>query len=203
MASGIATSSKMTAEDFLIWGSRPENVGRRCELENGEIIDVPPPKHPHGIYCWLVIKILTEYIVRRGAGYMCTNDTGMIVQRNPDTVRGADAILFLQTKSGEQINPGYIEDIPNLVVEVLSPDDRPGKTNRRIEQYLRRGIPLVWLIDPEERIVTVYRPKEFHKVLDVTEELTGNGVLPDFSCRVSDLFTIPGQQPAAPDAATN
>jgi Uma2 family endonuclease len=197
MASEIATSSKMTAEDFLIWGSRPENVGRRCELENGEIIDVPPPKHPHGIYCWLVIKILTEYIVRRGAGYMCTNDTGMIVQRNPDTVRGADAILFLQTKSDEQISPGYIEDIPNLVVEVLSPDDRPGKTNRRIEQYLRRGIPLVWLIDPEERVVTVYRPNEFHKVLDESENLTGNGVLPDFSCRVSDLFTIPGQQPAA------
>jgi Uma2 family endonuclease len=193
MATETAVPAKMTAEEFVEWGSRPENVGRHCELERGEVVEMPPPKHPHGIYCWLVIKILTEYIVRRGSGYMCTNDTGIIVQRHPDTIRGADAILFLQTKSPEQINPGYIEDIPNLVVEVLSPDDRPGKTNRRIEQYIQRGIPLLWLIDPEERIVTVYRPNEFHKVLDETEMLTGNGILPDFSCRVTDLFTIPGQ----------
>jgi Uma2 family endonuclease len=203
MATETTIPTKMTAEEFLEWGNRPENAGRWCELERGEVVDVPPPKHPHGIYCWLATKILTEYIVRRGAGYMCTNDTGIIVQRRPDTVRGADAILFLQTKSREQISTGYIEDVPNLVVEVLSPHDRPGKTNRRIEQYLRRGIPLVWLIDPEERIVTVYRPNEFHKVLDETEELAGNGVLPDFSCRVADLFALPGQQPTNPQSLTS
>jgi Uma2 family endonuclease len=156
MTTTAATTAKMTAEEFSEWAQRPENAERVCELDRGEVVDVPPPKHSHGIYCWLAIKILTDYIVRRGAGYMCTNDTGIIVQRKPDTVRGADAILFLQTKTQEQIKPGYIEDIPNLVVEVLSPDDRPGKTNRRVEQYLRRGIPVVWLIDPEERIVTVY-----------------------------------------------
>jgi Uma2 family endonuclease len=123
MGTETAAPTRMSAEEFLEWGNRPENAGRRCELENGEIVDVPPPKHPHGIYCWLVTKVLTDYIVQRGTGYMCTNDTGMIVQRNPDTVRGADVILFLQTKTAEQINPGYIEDIPNLVVEVLSPYD--------------------------------------------------------------------------------
>lgn len=194
MATETATAAKITAEEFQQWGSRPENAGRSCELERGEIVDVPPPKHPHGIYCWLVTKILTEYLARRGSGYMCTNDTGIIVQRKPDTVRGADAILFLNSKSPDQITKGYIEDIPNLIVEVLSQDDQPGRTNRRIEQYLRRGVPLVWLIDPEERTVTVYRPNEFHKVLDETQELTGNGILPDLTCRVSDLFTIPGQQ---------
>jgi len=200
MGTETAGPSKLTAEEFLEWAARPENAERRCELENGEIINVPPPKQLlHGIYCWLVTKILTEYILRRGTGYMCINDTGIIVQRNPDTVRGADAILFLQAKTQGQIKPGYIEDIPNLIVEVLSPEDRPGKTNRRIEQYLRRGIPLVWVIDPEERIVTVYKPNEFHKVLDETDQLTGNGVLPEFSCRVADLFIIPGQQSATPN----
>jgi Uma2 family endonuclease len=67
------------------------------------------------------------------------------------------------------------------------------KTMTRVEQYLRRGVQLVWVIEPDERIVYVYRPNEFHKILDETEELTGNGVLPDFSCRVADLFALPGQ----------
>lgn len=200
MTTTTTTTPKMTAEEFFDWGNRPENAGRWCELESGEIVDVPPPKQPHGVYCWLVTKILTDYVVRRGAGYICTNDTGIIVQRRPDTVRGADVILFLQTKMWEQIRTGYVEDVPNLVVEVLSLYDRPGKTNRRVEQYVQRGIPMVWLIDPEDRIVTTYRPNEFHKVLDESEELTGNGVLPDFSCRVADLFALPGQQPTTPIA---
>jgi Uma2 family endonuclease len=192
-----ATTPKMTAEEFFEWANRPENVGRWCELYRGEVIDVPPPKHPHGVYCWLASHVLTGYVLRRGSGYLCTNDTGIIVERAPDTVRGADIILFLESKNWDQIKPGYIDDVPNLVVEVLSPNDRPGRTTRRIDQYIRRGIPMVWLIDPEDRLVTVYRPNEFPKVLDETDELTGNGVLPDFSCPVRDLFALPGQQPAA------
>lgn len=195
-----ATPGKMTAEEFYAWANRPENAGRWYELDRGEVIEVPPPKHLHGVVCWLISSLLAQYIARRGAGYACTNDTGIVVGRRPDTVRGADIMLFLESKTWDQLGRGYVEDIPNLIVEVLSPDDRPGKTNRRIEQYLRRGVPLVWLIDPEDRIVTVYRPNEFHKVLDETDELTGNGVLPEFSCRVADLFALPGQPPAAPTA---
>lgn len=55
----------------------------------------------------------------------------------------------------------------------------------------------MWLIDAEERTATVYRPSEFHKVLDETEELTGNGVLLEFSCRVAEWFALPGQPPTA------
>ena len=91
----------------------------------------------------------------------------------------------------------FTEHIPTLVVEVYSPSDRPGEYNRRIAQYHARGVPLVWVIYPEERAVSVCRPNEFPKFLDETEELTGNGVLPDFTCRVRDLFTSPGASPPA------
>jgi Uma2 family endonuclease len=196
MATDTATGpAKMTAEEFYDWANRPENAGKNYELDSGEVVEVPPPKHIHGVVCWIVSAILGQYVIRRGAGYACTNDTGIIVGRKPDTVRGADLMLFLQSKRWDQLTRGYVEDIPNLIVEVLSPDDRPSRTNRRIEQYLRRGVPLVWLIDAEDRTVTVFRPDEFHKVLDETDTLSGNGVLPDFSCRVADLFTLPGQQP--------
>ena len=192
----------MTADEFYEWANRPENAGRWCELDRGEVIDVPPPQHPHGVYCWIASTVLTGYLLRRGAGYMCTNDTGIIVERKPDTVRGADLIVFLESPAGGRPKPGYVDGIPALIVEVLSPEDRPGRTNRRIDQYIRRGIPMVWLIDPEEQLVTVYRPDEFPEVLDEPDdELTGNGVLPDFSCRVRDLFALPGQPPPAAPAA--
>jgi Uma2 family endonuclease len=80
-------------------------------------------------------------------------------------------------------------------VEVISPSDRIGKTALRIGQYLARGVALVWLVDPEDRTVTVYRPNELPRVLDEQDDLNGNGVLPDFSLKVAELFRLPGSPP--------
>jgi Uma2 family endonuclease len=190
------TTPKMTAEEFLAWANRPENEGKAFELDRGEVIEVPPPFRRHGYYCWLAIKILSEYVLRRGAGHLLTNDAGIIVERHPDTLRGADVMLFLRPPRPEDFGAGYVEDVPDLIVEVLSPSDTPKRVNHRVAQYLGRGVPFVWLIDPQQFTVTVCRPSEFPKVLDETDELTGNGVLPDFRCAVRDLFELPGRPPA-------
>jgi Uma2 family endonuclease len=186
---------KMTAEEFYEWANRPENDHALFELEDGEPIEILSPGEAHALVCWFVITVLTKYVAGRGSGHVLTNDCGLIVRRKPDTVRGPDVIFFLENRALAQANKGHVERVPPLIVEVLSPTDRRGKTLRRIEQYLKRGVSLVWLVDPEELIVTVYRPNEFPKVLDETDELTGNGMLPDFSCKVSDFFALPGQAP--------
>jgi Uma2 family endonuclease len=194
MAIQTATrSTQMTAEEFYDWANRPENLGTRYELEAGKAVEIPSPGVRHGTVCWLLGLIIGQYLFKRGAGHATTNDAGLIVKRKPDTVRGPDLMVFLENCKYDDLEVKYTERIPALVVEVLSPDDRPGRTNRRIEQYIRRGVPLVWLVDPEDRTVTVYRPNEFHKVLEESEELTGSGVLPDFTCRIADLFVIPGE----------
>ena len=193
MATPMAT--KMTAEEFFEWANRPENSGKEYELDEGEVIEVPPPTRGHGFYCWLVIKILTEYLTRRKAGHLLTNDSGIVVARRPDTLRGADVMLFLRDAEPQDFEGKYVTDIPNLIVEVVSPSDRDKQINRRVSQYLDRGVPLVWLIDPRLGTVSVCRPNEFPKVLDQTDDLTGNGVLPDFACKVRDLFTSPGASP--------
>jgi Uma2 family endonuclease len=192
MATDTAIAPRLAAEEFLEWANRPENAGKRYELDRGEVFEVPPPIRGHGFYCWLVIKLLTEYVTRRGVGHLLTNDTGILVERNPDTLRGADAMVFLRAPTEADFQTKYVEDVPDLIVEVVSPSDKPKHLNHRVDQYLRRGVPMVWLIDPHQVIVTVYRPKEFHKVLDETDELTGDGVLPDFRCRVAELFSLPG-----------
>jgi Uma2 family endonuclease len=183
-------SEPMTAETFLTWCARPENEGRRFELDQGEIIPMPPPNELHGAICALVSYILTGYLFRLGRGHVCTNDTGLIVSRDPDTVRGPDLMLFLDDRPLGQLSRANVERLPALVVEVLSPS---GRVNQRISQYLRLGVPLVWLVDPEERMVTVYRPGREMQVFDESHELTGDDVLPEFRCRVADLFALPGR----------
>ncbi|MBX9583216.1 MAG: Uma2 family endonuclease [Gemmataceae bacterium] len=188
----------MTAEEFYDWANRPENDGRRLELDEGEVVEMPSPGEVHAYVCGFVVRVLTEYLIRRRSGYLLTNDCGLIVRRRPDTVRGPDIMLFLENRTLDQMSRGFCERVPPLVVEVFSPSDRPGRLNRRIDQYHRRGVALVWVVYPEERTVNVCRPDEFPKVLDETDELTGNGILPDFACPVRDLFGFPDLPPTAP-----
>jgi Uma2 family endonuclease len=188
----MSTAQKilMTAEEFYAWTTRPENREKHVELVRGEVKSTPPPGERHGGMCAWIIYLLTSYALRHG-GNVIGNDAGLIVEESPDTVRGPDVMLFSETRSLEQLNPGFSRNIPQLIVEILSPSDRAGQISLRIGQYLARGVPLVWLVDPEDRTVTVYRPKELPRVLDEQDELSGNGVLPDFSLKVADLFRLP------------
>lgn len=191
------STSPMTARQFVQWSAQADRVERRFELEQGEIVETPPPGELHGVVCWLIARIIGNYLFERGTGYLCTNDTGLLVSENPDTVRAPDLMLFLARKSLDGMGSGFVEAVPELVVEVFSPSDRIGKLNSRVKQYHDRGIPLVWVVFPEDRTVNVYRPGEFPKVLDETERLDGNGVLPDFGCDVAELFRLPsGTAPA-------
>jgi Uma2 family endonuclease len=187
---------KLTAEQFYTWANRAENQGTRWELEEGTVVEMPSPGEAHALVCWFVIRLLTDYVMSRGSGHLLTNDCGLIVRRKPDTVRGPDVMLSLQNLTLEDANPKHSERVPTLVVEVFSPSDRPGKIAGRVEQYLRRGVPLVWVVYPEERTVNVFRSDELPKLLDESDELTGNGILPDFKCKVAELFALP--QPARP-----
>jgi len=83
--------------------------------------------------------------------------------------------------------------VPGLIVETLSPSDQFGPMMRRVEQFLARGVQMVWLADPEARTVTVCRPGEIPQVLEENETLGGFDLLPGFSCRVAEFFAIPGE----------
>jgi Uma2 family endonuclease len=182
---------RMSADEFWEWAIRPENEAKNYELDHGAVVEMPTPGELHGVLCSMLAHLLWSYVFRRGAGYVCGNDTGLLVQRDPDTVRGPDVMVFDEPKRLESLSKKYAVGVPKLVVEVLSPSDNQGKVNRRIGQYLRRGVPLVWLVDPEPRIITVYRPEKEMYTRDETDELTGEDVLPELRVRVADVFTLP------------
>ncbi|HYT91203.1 MAG TPA: Uma2 family endonuclease [Gemmataceae bacterium] len=191
MGMGIAIPKPMSAEEFYEWGNRPENRDRFCELERGQIIDVPRPGKRHGFVCANVAGILGNFAVTRKKGYVCSNGTGVIVERNPDTVRGTDVLFFEDAQRLELVEQGYGEEWPLLVVEVLSAYGR-GWVDRRVSEFLRRGVPLVWVVDPKGRTVTVFRRGKDLHVREEMDDLTGEDVLHAFRCRVAEFFALPG-----------
>ena len=188
-------TGRMTAEEFFAWVTVPENRDLHVELEQGEIMEMPPPGKYHGFVCGNVAGILREYAIRRRRGYVCTNDAGLIVERDPDTVRGPDVTFYDDQQTAETMDRQFAERPPVLAVEVLSPNDRMHRTVLRISQMLQLGVQMMWVVDPETRDVSVYRPDRTPRVVQAGEELTGADVLPDFRCRTVDLFQLPRQTP--------
>jgi Uma2 family endonuclease len=189
----ITKSELMTADQFFEWVHLPQHRDRHFELDRGEVVEMPPPGERHGVVCGNVGWILNSFVRQRNRGYVCTNDTGVVVETNPDTVRGIDVTLYDESRRYDELTPKYATHLPTLAAEVLSPDDRAGKLMRRVVQFLQKGISLVWLIDPEDREVTVYRSGREPYVLGVEDEITGDETVPDFRCRVADFFRMPGE----------
>ena len=174
----------MTAEEFA---RRPQPAdGSKEELVRGEIEKMPPTKGIHGIVQLRFGRLIGNFADEHRLGWVVT-ESGVVLDRDPDTVRGPDVSFY---SNARQPNPpeAYFEIPPDLVVEVLSPDDRPGKVRDKIAQYLASGVKLVWVADPQTRSVTVYPGTLPGSKLSESDTLDGGTVLAGFTARVADFF---------------
>lgn len=157
----------MTAAEFYNFVHRPENRDRVFELERGEVIELSRPGKLHGFICANVAGMLGNFTFARKKGYVCANNAGIVVERDPDTVRGPDITLFEDVASIEEVEEKWGETPPCLSVEVLSPNDTSSKLIQRIREQIAFGVALIWVIDPEARTVTVLsaRPGAAHRAI--------------------------------------
>jgi Uma2 family endonuclease len=106
----------------------------------------------------------------------------------PRTIRVPDiAFISSARASRDDIPGGFVKVTPDFVVEVLSPSDRKSRIQSKLDDYRRVRIPLVWLIDPKRRTVSVMTPRGVRVVRD-GDVLDGGSVLPGFSCPVGKIF---------------
>lgn len=125
------------------------------------------------------------WFVGSDCGYQCFPD-------DPNRVRKPDVSFIRRGRLSRDSAPeGHVRIAPDLAVEVLSPNDLDYETDRKVEEYLRAGVRLVWVVSPESRTVLVYRGDGTITGLRESDELSGEDTLPGFRCRVSDLFTTP------------
>lgn len=186
---------RMTVEEFLDFCERPENEDKLFELLRGEVIEVPPPMPLHGVVCSNIATELTLHARLRRKGHVATNDSA--VRLADDSVLGPDVAYFEHIDKYRDLGPRPAETPPTLAVEVLSPSDSFRKVSKKIERYLSAGVKMVWLVDPEEETISVYRPNEQWKVFAADQQLVGDPELPGFSHRVANFFLLPGELPAA------
>ena len=183
----------MTAEEFYDWSQLWENRDRNVKLEAGRLIELPLTGQRKGFVCGKLCWLLGTHVRERRSGYVCANNVGLILERNPDTVLGPDIAVFLDRRKFADLEIGYCEHMPALAVDVLSETYSIGKIQKRVNRFLKSGIAMVWLIDTEDRIVTVNLPGKLPIVLEGDEEVAGFGVLPGFRCKVSDFFATAGE----------
>lgn len=179
------TQKLITAEEFARMPDPPD--GSQQELVRGAIITMPPPGERHGVCCMKISRRIGGFVEDNNLGTATCNDSGFITERDPDSVRGPD-IAFWSREKLPEVPEGYIDVAADLVVEVVSPSDRFTRVQRKVSEYLTKGVRLVWVVDPEDRSVAVYREGQKPKVLNENETLSGEDVLSGFTCRIADLF---------------
>ena len=175
----------LTADEFMCLPN-PTN-GSQQELVQGEVTTMPPPKARHGIICSQINWLLRSFVAPRRLGWVTSNDTGFILERNPDTVRGP-AVAYWSIVRQPQLPEHYFDIPPDLLVEVQSPDDRRRDVREKVRTYVAAGVPLAWLVDPDTRTVTVYAGSLRGLELDETDTLDGGTILPGFNTLVAAIF---------------
>ena len=157
----------------------------RYELHHGRLITMPPPGDIHGAVEKNLVVELTIQGERKGHGKVRCGDVGIVLGRNPDHVFGADAV-FVANRSLplRQSSEGYLETIPELVVEVRSKNDTRAALGRKAEDYLGAGVVVVWVVDPMKREVAEYRQGGAVRIYAEADTLTVEDVIPGFACPV-------------------
>jgi Uma2 family endonuclease len=177
------TAPLMTAEELL----HANIANKRTELVRGRLIVREPAGYRHGAVTVNLTLRLGQHVQLTGAGQLLAAETGFTLFRGPDTVRAPD-IAFVRQERVPTETRGFPELAPDLVVEVLSPDDRPGETLAKVGDWLEAGAELVWVIDPERRLARIYRRDGTEKVLGEVDELLGDDVLPGFRCPLHSIL---------------
>jgi Uma2 family endonuclease len=184
-------TARFSADERLITGeelARMADVGR-CELVDGRIVRMSPTGYRHGEIEARIAVLLEQFVRPRNLGKVLTGEVGLYTRRDPDRVRGAD-VLFVSHDTYSRRSPGlaFLDVAPQLVVEVLSPEDRAVDVNQKLREYFELGVRLVWVADPEARCVSAYRSSSEVREFREADRLPGDDVLPGFDVAVAAIF---------------
>lgn len=160
----------------------------RCELVQGEIIEMSPPGGEHGTVVIRLGSLLYAWSLTSPGGSVGT-ESGFVLARNPDTVRAPD-VYYVRA---DRVPPAgvpveYWDLAPDFAAEVVSPGDRAAEVKAKVHDYLQAGTELLWVIYPTRRAVVVHTPDGVAQTFTKLDVLENQAVLPGFRCTVSDIF---------------
>lgn len=185
LASLTVPPSFLTAEQFA---ERPD-PGYPEELVRGRIVPMPVPQSRHGQICGNAYFLIRLHTTANELGHVLCNDSGVITERGPDTVRGADVAFYSYARVPKgPLPPGYVQIPPEIVVEVVSPSDRWPKVLAKVAEYLDAGVSAVIVLDGDRTSALLFREDGTTRTLGADDELTLPDFLPGFSVVVRRFF---------------
>jgi Uma2 family endonuclease len=178
--------SLMTAEEFLLFDGED---GYRYDLIDGKLVRMAAAGRRHGRIAVRFSTPLSLFVEERNLGEVYAAETGFILARNPDVVLAPDVSFVRAERLTVDVDEdGFLPLAPDFAVEVISPSERAGKIRTKVRKYLEAGVPLLVLVYPRRRQVTVHRGDGSVEVLDETAFLDGGEALPGFRLPVAALF---------------
>jgi Uma2 family endonuclease len=175
----------ITAEEL---GRMPND--RRRELVKGVVREMAASGFDHGATVDNFQFLLSAHVRANKLGVVVGAETGFRISRAPDTVRGVDVGFVRADRIPATGRPtGYWDGPPDLAVEVLSPTDTVEAIEEKVDDYLSAGCPMVLVINPRRRTLTVHRPGRNPVILREGDSFSAEEVVPGFTCPVAAVFT--------------
>lgn len=183
-----APAKLYTVEEFERLIEQPENADRLLELIHGKIIEKVTTEVHSAIALKIDARILVHVETNKLGGRAVVEVHHRVLSddynaRIPDVSYTTPARLLPITSRGS------VPQLPDLAVEVKSPNDSYRQIREKAQYYLQNGVSLVWLVFPEKQIVEVYTP-DSDDVLNLEDTLTGGDILPGFALPLKDIFDI-------------
>ena len=174
----------VTADEF----ARIPNDDFHYELVEGRVVRMSPPGSRHGVLATQIASLLHQHATTHELGVVMTS-AGVKLAADPDTVREPD-IAFLRRDQipAAGVPDGFWPGAPDLAVEIKSPGDRRSEIRTKVDDYLARGVRMVWVVDPKWKTVTRHLPHASPVTFGMDDMLDGGDVVPGFTCPVQRLF---------------
>jgi Uma2 family endonuclease len=163
--------------------------GHRYEIVNGELIDMGNSGAKHGYVAIILSSALFSCVSTQKLGAMFDSSTAFKMKSGNKRSPDISFVAKERLQGLEELPEGFLEGAPDLAVEILSPSNTVEEIYNKLVEYFENGAHLVWVINPKEHYVLVYRSsKEPDRLLKSIDSLDGEDIVPGFSLPVADLF---------------
>ncbi len=177
----------LTPDDLLELYSK----GIRGELIYGVLCETMPVGKYHGKLSAILISILMNFVRPQKLGTVAGTDAGVVLSYAPYVLREPDIAFFSVEKLAlDDVDTGYYDVVPDLVVEIASPSNTNVESHDRARMWVSYGVSIVWEVLPARRSVVVHQLNRPIVVLNEDDTLDGGGVLTGFSCPVREIFDL-------------
>ena len=175
----------ITGEELYAMG----DLGR-TELIDGQLVSLMPTGKEHGRIEALIAILLGMFVLKTRSGNVLSGETGVYIRRNPDSIRAFDVGYISAERWERSQSTSYLDVAPELVVEVLSPNDSWQDVQAKLADYFAIDVVEVWIVAPQQSAVYVYYSLTDVTLYQLGDTLRPEAILPGFELAVADIFAV-------------